>query len=99
MSSHPHRRHDDNVQYAHSIDGGKKTAKLEGRCTDALKEAFRRKCMDAGFASESECLEKLAAIFAYGAEHVRMMEERKIQRVCFMSDIARTDGGYPGICP
>lgn len=80
------------IQCAHAIDGGKKNDKLEARVSDDLKEAFRRKWLDSGFASESECLEKLAAVFAWGPEHVRMMEERKIRRVSLLSDVSAVRG-------
>lgn len=92
---HPHRRHDDfntDAQHARSIDGGKKNEKLEARVSDDLKEAFRRRWLDAGFSSESECLEKLAAVFAWGAEHVRMMEEQKLRRVSLLSDVSGVSG-------
>lgn len=97
MSSHPHRRHDDNVQYARSIDGGKKNSKAEARISDDLKEAFRRKWMDAGFESESECAEMLIAVFTWGQEHVRTMQEQRLRRVSFMSDNAQPSSSFPGI--
>lgn len=94
MSSHPHRRHDDNPQYARSIDGGKKNSKAEARISDDLKEAFRRKWMDAGFESESECAEMLIAVFTWGQEHVRMMQEQRLRRVSFMSDNAQPTSDF-----
>lgn len=96
MDTHPYRRHDDHVQHARSIDGGKKNSKAEARISDELKEAFRRKWMDAGFESESECAEMLIAVFTWGQEHVRMMQERKIRRVSLVSDNAQA-ASFPGI--
>lgn len=97
MESHPNRRHDDNVQYARSIDGGKKNSKVESRVSDELKEAFRRKWMDDEFSSESEVTEMLIAVYVWGAEHVRMMEEKKIRRVSLLSDNAHAGASFPAV--
>lgn len=97
MESHPNRRHDDDMQYSRSVDGGKKNSKVESRVSDELKEAVRRKWMDCGFSSESEYIEKLCAISVWGAEHVRMMEERKINRVSLLSDTAQSASSFPAV--
>lgn len=72
------------------IFGGKKTAKFEFRASDELKEAARRKWMDAGFQSESEYLETLVTIDVFGVEHMRMLLERRLRAVCPVSDMRTT---------
>ena len=81
---------DPNIVFSRSLVGGKKTAKLEARVSDELKEAVRRKWVDAGFGSESEYLETLAAVDVFGRDHVRMVMDRRIAAVCGVSDTATT---------
>lgn len=76
--------------FARATIGGKKTDKIEARVSDELKEAVRRQWMDGGFSSESEWLERLAAVACFGFEHVRMVEEQRLRRVCFVSDMSLT---------
>lgn len=76
--------------FSRAVIGGKKTEKLEARISEELKEAVRRKWHDLGFASESEWLETLVAVNVFGAEHVRMVQEQRLRRVCSVSDIAPT---------
>jgi len=85
------------MQYSRSVDGGKKNSKVESRVSDELKEAIRRKWMDSGFSSESEYIEMVCAISVWGAEHVRMMEERKIKRVSLLSDTAQSTAPFPAV--
>lgn len=77
---------DQHPMFARSIIGGKKNSKLEARVSDDLKEAVRRKWHDAGFESESEWLEMLAAVACFGTEHVRMVQEQRLRRVSSLSD-------------
>lgn len=79
--------------FARSVIGGKKNSKLEARVSDDLKEAVRRKWHDAGFESESEWLEMLAAVACFGAEHVRMVQEQRLARVGVLSDAFQTGAG------
>lgn len=79
--------------FAKAIIGGKKNSKLEARVSDDLKEAVRRKWNDAGFESESEWLEMLAAVACFGAEHVRMVQEQRLRRVSSLSDVIQTGSG------
>lgn len=73
--------------FARATIGGKKTEKIEARVSDELKEAFRRRWMDDGFSSASEWLEHVIAIACFGFEHVRMVQEQRLRRVSFVSDI------------
>lgn len=73
-----------------SLIGGKKTAKVEARVSDELKEAMRRKWMDAGFGSESEYVETVLSIDVLGFEHVRMLQERRLRAVWNVSDTRPT---------
>lgn len=82
--------------FARAVIGGKKTSKLEARVSDDLKEAVRRKWHDAGFDSESEWLEMLAAVACFGADHVRMLQEQRLRRVIHLSDVAQTGGANHG---
>ena len=78
--------------FARAVIGGKKTAKLEARVSDDLKEAVRRKWHDGGFESESEWLEMLAAVACFGTEHVRMVQEQRLRRVSLLSDVSAVRG-------
>jgi len=78
------------AMFSRSIVGGKKTARMEMRVSDEMKEAVRRKWMDAGFNSESEYLETLVSCDVFGLDHVRMVMERRIASVCRVSDSGRT---------
>lgn len=83
--------HEDLIPFSRrNIFGGKRTAKLEGRVSEELKEIVRRTWHDAGFESESEWLEMVTAIACLGAEHVRMLQEQRVRRVCFVSDMPQT---------
>lgn len=76
-----------NPVFARSIIGGKKTAKLEARVSEDLKEELRRKWHDEGFSSESECLEMLVAVYLRGIDHIRSVQEERLTRVGRLSDI------------
>lgn len=79
--------------FARSIIGGKKTAKLEARVSEDLKEELRRKWHDEGFSSESECLEMLVAVYLRGIDHIRSVQEERLMRVGRLSDIKATVSG------
>lgn len=76
--------------FARSILGGKKTAKVEARISDHLKEAIRRRWVDLGFSSESEYLEYLATVDCFGKGHVRMVHEQRLSMVGGLSDSSPT---------
>ncbi|WP_284335416.1 hypothetical protein [Comamonas sp. NoAH] len=80
---------DQKTMFARATIGGKKTEKLEARVSDELKEAVRRRWKDDGFGSESEWLEHVIAIACFGFEHVRMVQEQRLRRVSFVSDIVQ----------
>lgn len=79
--------------FARAIIGGKKTEKLEARCSGELKEAVRRKWHDDGFSSESEWLEMLAAVAVFGYDHILSVQEERLKRVSFLSDMGETFSG------
>jgi hypothetical protein len=79
--------------FSRSIVGGKKTAKMEARVSDELKEAMRRKWMDAGFNSEAEYLETLVSCDVFGLEHVRMVMDRRIASVCNVAVLGQESDG------
>ncbi|WP_159053733.1 hypothetical protein [Variovorax sp. PMC12] len=81
---------DDIPMFARSVLGGKKTAKLEARVSDDLKETVRRRWVDLGFESESQYLEYLATVDCYGVEHVRMVHERRLSMVRTLSATSQT---------
>lgn len=81
----------DSPAFARGVLPGKKTAKMELRVSDELKEAARRKWMDVGFQSESEYLETLVSIDVFGLEHVRMLHDRRLRAVCQVSDNETTE--------
>lgn len=72
--------------FSRPLLGSKKTAKLEARVSDELKELVRRHWVDHGFESESEWLENIAAVAVLGAEHVRTIYEQRMAKVCGLSD-------------
>jgi hypothetical protein len=67
--------------FSRALVGGKKIEKLEARVSYELKEAVRRKWLDAGFCSESEYLETLVSCDVFGSEHVRMLADQRIASV------------------
>jgi len=69
-----------------SVVGGKKIEKIEARISYELKEALRRKWVDAGFASESEFLEMLIAVNVFGPAHVHSLLANRIHAVGGLSD-------------
>lgn len=83
---------DDLPMFSRALFGGKKNSKLEGRVSDELKEAVRRRWMDMGFESESAYLEFLAVCDCIGKDHVRMVMERRLGMVCVASDTPPTRG-------
>lgn len=74
--------------FSRPLLGSKKTAKVEARISDELKELVRRAWIDNGFESESEWLENIIAVQVLGTEHVRTIYEQRMARVCGVSDKA-----------
>jgi hypothetical protein len=74
------------VQMARSPIGGKKTAKIEFRCSDDLKDELARRARDLGFSSESELAELLLAVGLFGKGHVAMVQQQRLERVVKLSD-------------
>lgn len=70
--------------FARSMRGAKRTAKVEARVTDDLKFDLQRRCHELAM-SESDYIDRLVAISLYGIEHVRSVELSRIQQVCGLS--------------
>ncbi|ARU06162.1 hypothetical protein CCO03_17090 [Comamonas serinivorans] len=77
------------IPFSRALIGGKKNSKLEARVSDELKEAARRRWMDAGFSSESEYIEHVVSIDVFGKEHVRSLILQRLDRVGGVSDNAQ----------
>ena len=69
-----------------SILGGKKSARIESRVSDDLKEAIRRRWMDVGFESESQYIEYLVTADCFGKDHIRMVQDRRLSMVRTLSE-------------
>ncbi|GHC72810.1 hypothetical protein GCM10007320_08940 [Pseudorhodoferax aquiterrae] len=80
------------TSFARGIFGGKKSAKMEARVTEELKEGALRRRLHYGFRSESEYLEHLVTVDVLGKEHVRMINERRLEMVGQVSDNVQTGG-------
>ena len=76
--------------FARGLWGGKKTAKVDARVNDELKEAIRRRWNDLRLNSESEYIEMLAAVDCWGLEHVRSMRDHALVQVGRLTDTAPT---------
>lgn len=72
--------------FARSVLGGKKTARVESRVSDDLKEAIRRRWMDLGFDSESQYVEYLATVDCFGKDHIRMVQNQRLSMVRTLSE-------------
>jgi hypothetical protein len=79
------------ANFSRPLFGSKKTAKVEARVSDELKELVRRHWMDQGFESESEWLENIIAVRVLGEEHVRTIYEQRMAKVCGVSDKVPAD--------
>jgi hypothetical protein len=75
---------------ARGLWGGKKTAKIDARVNDDLKEAIRRRWNDLGLSSESEYIEMLAAVDCWGLDHVRSMRDHALLQVGRLTDMVPT---------
>lgn len=73
-----------NPNFARTVTGEKRSAKVEARVTDSLKFDLQRMCHDLGM-TESDFIDRLVQVRVYGIEHVQMMERKRIQLVCGLS--------------
>jgi hypothetical protein len=81
------------TRFARGILGGKKTAKVEARVSDELKEGVERRFRELGFDSASEYVDFVLTMDVFGAEHVAMVMQRRISMVRSSSDVRPTEGG------
>ena len=79
----------DSIKTSRAIIGSKKIEKIEARVSYELKEALRRRWVDAGFSSESEYLEMLVSVNLFGADHVHSVMARRLDAVGHLSDAGR----------
>lgn len=70
----------DDVHFARSAIGGKKTAEIKARTSDELKFALQRRCHELGM-TESEYIDRLVAVSLFGIEHVNTVEQERTKRV------------------
>lgn len=81
------------IAFSRAILGGKKTRKLEARCSDELKEGVAMRFRALGFHSESEYLEYIATVDVFGIDHIRMVHDRRLAMVLASSDNGQAKGG------
>jgi hypothetical protein len=75
--------------FARAVIGGKKSAKVDARVSDELKEGMLRRRIELGFRSESEYVDYVLSVDVFGAEHLQMVHESRLRAVCKSSDISR----------
>jgi hypothetical protein len=78
--------------FARSMNGSKRTNRVEARVADELKFDLQRKCHELSM-SESDYIDRLLSVALYGFEHVRSMELQRIQAVCGLSGFDRNNEG------
>lgn len=71
----------DEVQLSRALIGGKKIERMEARVSYELKEAARRRWVDAGYSSEAEYLETLVSVDVFGVDHVRSVMLQRLDAV------------------
>lgn len=76
----------DSTVFARSLSGAKRTAKVEARITDEMKFDLQRRCHELSM-SESDFLDRLIAMALYGFEHVRSLEQTRLEQVCGLSGL------------
>lgn len=69
------------VRLSRAIIGGKKIERMEARVSYELKEAARRRWVDAGYSSEAEYLETLVSVDVFGVDHVRSVMLQRLDAV------------------
>lgn len=77
------------IKASRAIIGGKKIDRMETRVSYELKEAARRRWVDAGYSSESEYLETLISVDVFGVDHVRSVMLQRLNAVSNVSDKGR----------
>ena len=77
------------VRLSRAIIGGKKIERMEVRVSYELKEAARRRWVDAGYSSEAEYLETLVSVDVFGVDHVRSVMLQRLNSVGDLSGKGR----------
>ena len=77
------------LQFARSALGGKRSARVEARVTDETKFALARRCHEIGI-TESDYVATLVETSLFGEDHVRTVQEQRLKAVCGRA------GFYPG---
>lgn len=75
--------------FARSHTGAKRTSKVEARVTDELKFDLQRLCHELGM-TESDFVDRLLNVRLYGIDHVRSVEQRRLEMVCGVAEQVRT---------
>lgn len=63
------------IMFSRSTMGGKKTAKVEARVSEDLKDRLTQKWRESGYTSESEFIERLLSLVVYGVEEVAARQQ------------------------
>ena len=69
------------MMFSRSPIGGKKSAVVSVRMTDAQKDDLDRRAHELGM-SASEYTERVLAVALYGLEHVLSVEQERTRQVC-----------------
>lgn len=77
--------------FARSMNGSKRTNRVEARVADELKFDLQRKCHELSM-SESDYIDRLLSVSLYGVEHVTSMELARIHAVCGLSGLDSQGG-------
>lgn len=80
---------DKELKPSRALIGGKKIERMEVRVSYELKEAARRRWVDAGYSSEAEYLETLVIVDVFGVDHVRSVMLQRLNAVGDLSGKGR----------
>ena len=80
---------DKELKPSRALIGGKKIERMEARVSYELKEAARRRWVDAGYSSEAEYLETLVSVDVFGVDHVRSVMLQRLNAVGDLSGKGR----------
>lgn len=77
------------TQFARSLTGAKRSARVKSRVSDDLKLDLARRCHELGM-TESDFIERLLSASLYGVSHVMNMEQERMAMVCGLSGLSGT---------
>jgi hypothetical protein len=78
----------DTPMFARSFGGQKRSSKIEARVTDELKFALQKRCHEL-IMTESDYLDCLVTLAIFGVEHVRNIEQKRLEMVSGLSGIVQ----------